>query len=377
MLCRSRMGMGDASKIETSRVNRCHRGASSIRCRAPVSILCLICMLCGACNRGFPSISSSPTGLLTFSPSGATAGTTNASSAAASPGAASGAASSPGALPPLGAFGPITGSASASSLSQAAGGVAPTLPSGLAISPTAEFESRIRALDAANQQLTTQLAQSQQQLQLYKDRSDLMQRQLADVSGQLQSRLAASPYPTNASPVAAKPPSTAPAATREFGSSSTRRSGARFSANVSRELTSDPLRELGYDVEMASDGVKLRIPSDQLFQPGSAQLTPSGAGLLDRVAGILKTHYSDHRIAIEGYTDSAPLYGGTYSNSHQLTSAQTDTVLEQWTRRNQLPASQFVTLAHGSNYPIAENETPTGRAANRRVEILVRSEVSR
>jgi chemotaxis protein MotB len=57
----------------------------------------------------------------------------------------------------------------------------------LLISPTAEFESRIRALDAANQQLTTQLAQSQQQLQLYKDRSDLMQRQLADVSGQLQS----------------------------------------------------------------------------------------------------------------------------------------------------------------------------------------------
>jgi chemotaxis protein MotB len=373
MLCPSRMGIGDASKIKTSRVNRCHRGASSIRRWSSVWILLLVCMLSGACNRGLPSISSSQTGLLTFSPGGAAAGTTNALSTAAS----SGTVPSPGALPPVGALGLSPGSASATSLSPAAGGGAPTLPSGLAISPTAEFESRIRALDAANQQLTTQLAQSQQQLQLYKDRSDLMQRQLADVSGQLQSRLAASPYPTTASPVAAKPSSTAPVATREFGSSSTRRSGARFSANVSHELQSDPLRELGYEVEMASDGVKLRIPSDQLFQPGSAQLTPSGTSLLDRVATIFKSHYSDHRIAIEGYTDSSPLYGGMYSTSHQLTSAQTDAVLEQWTRRNQLPASQFVTLAHGSNYPIAENETPTGRAANRRVEILIRSEVSR
>jgi len=201
-----------------------------------------------------------------------------------------------------------------------------------------------------------------------------MQRQLADVSGQLQSRLASNPIPYVPSPSATKPPDVS--AANEFGSSSARRSGARFTANVSRGLEADPLRDLGYEVEVAGDGLRLRIPSDQLFQPNSAQLTSSGISLLDRIAEILKNDYRDRRMAIEGYTDNAPLSGGVYSTSHQLTSAQTDTILEQWTRRNQLPPSQFVTLAHGSNYPISDNQSPAGRAANRRIEILIRNEVS-
>ena len=238
-----------------------------------------------------------------------------------------------------------------------------------------ELESKVRSLDDANKQLTTQLAQAQQQVKLYKDRSDLMQRQLADVSGQLQTRIASSQLSaTPPPPVASVPP---PVTGREFGSSSSRRSGARLTANVSRSLESDPLRELGYDVDVTSDGVRLRIPSDQLFQPGSAQLTPSGTGLLDRIADILKSSYSDRRIAIEGYTDNAPLYGGVHSTSHHLTSAQTDAVLDQWTRRNQLPAAQFVTLAHGSNHPISDNQSPAGRAANRRIEIVIQAEGAR
>lgn len=236
----------------------------------------------------------------------------------------------------------------------------------------------MKALDDANKQLTAQLAQAQQQAQLYKDRSDLMQRQLADVANRNPPRVAISSPP----PVAPPPIATAPSASRstpptsDFGSGGARRSGARLTANVSRSLESEPLRELGYEVEMGSDGLRLRIPSDQLFQPGSAQLTPSGTGLLDRIANIVRAHYSDRRIAIEGYTDNSPLYGGTSSTSHQLTSAQTDAVLDQWTRRNQLPSRQFVTLAHGSNQPIADNQNPAGRAANRRIEIVVQSQGS-
>jgi chemotaxis protein MotB len=239
------------------------------------------------------------------------------------------------------------------------------------------LEKRIRSLDEANQQLTAQLAQAQQQTKLYKDRSDLMQRQLADVSGQLQSRVAASAIAAMPPPPVVKPPPAMVPEGREFGSNTSRRSGARLTANVSRELESDPLRDLGYEVEVASDGLRLRIPSDQLFQSGSSQLTPSGTGLLDRIAQILKTHYSDRRIAIEGYTDNSPIYGGAYTTSHQLTSAQAEAVLEQWIRRNQLPASQFVTLAHGSNHPISDNQNPAGRAANRRIEVVVQAEGAR
>ena len=315
------------------------------------------------CNRGFPTLTTSPTGLLTFSPpaspASASQGLGNPSTLSGIASPVNGASQSPN--PPVAA---TTGVA----------GTTPTLPGGLGLAAGSDFERQLRSLDSANQQLNAQLAQAQQQIKFYKDRSDLMQRQLADVSGQLQTRLASNPAPYSPSPNASKPPDISTA--KEFGSTSARRSGARFTANVSRGLEADPLRDLGYEVEVASDGLRLRVPSDQLFQPNSAQLTPSGTSLLDRIAEILKADYSDRRMAIEGYTDNAPLHGGLYSTSHQLTSAQTDTILEQWTRRNQLPPSQFVTLAHGSNYPISDNQSPAGRASNRRIEILIRNEAS-
>ena len=323
------------------------------------------------CNRGFPAFTTSPTGLLTFSPSSPTPG---ANPALGNSSAATGITS------PVNSANSSSPSASSAGLggqSSNTPGTVATLPSGLGLVQNPDIDRQIRSLDAANQQLNSQLAQAQQQIQFYKDRSDLMQRQLADVSGQLQSRLASNPIPYSPNTNAAKVPASATPATKEFGSSNARRSGARLTANVSRGLEADALRDIGYEVEVASDGLRLRVPSDQLFQPNTSQLTPSGTTLLDRIAEILKTEYSDRRMAIEGYTDNSPLYGGSYTTSHQLTSAQTDAILEHWTRRSQLPASQFVTLAHGSNYPIADNQSPVGRAANRRVEILIRSEGSR
>jgi chemotaxis protein MotB len=252
-----------------------------------------------------------------------------------------------------------------------------------ATSQIAELERKARQLDDTNRQLTSQLAQSQQEIQLYKDRSDVMQRQLADVSGQLQqSRIAASrPMSTPMIAMAPPPVVTAPppaaALPKPPTTESTRRSGARLTANVSAPQDAGTrlgIRSLGYTVDETGGTIRLQIPADQLFGSGTAQLTPSAAGILDRVAAILQSEYSGKRVSIEGHTDNAPLYGGTYSTSHQLASAQTSAIFEQWTRRNQLPASQLTTLAHGANYPIADNQTAAGRAANRRIEIVIYAE---
>ena len=136
-------------------------------------------------------------------------------------------------------------------------------------------------------------------------------------------------------------------------------------------MASEPLRDLGYSVEDDGGVIRLRLPSDQLFQQGTAQLSASASSILDRVAESLKRNYPRQRIAIEGHTDNAPLYGGTYSTSHQLAAAQSNAVLEHFTRRNQMPSAQLFTLAHGDNYPVGDNQSPASRATNRRVEFVV------
>ncbi len=235
----------------------------------------------------------------------------------------------------------------------------PQLPAQLA-----ELERRAKLLDDNNRQLTTQLAQSQQQMQLFKERSDLMQRQLQDVNNQLQqSRVASAQSSQQFRGLADR--------VQAEQSLLERRGGAKLTANTSSKIGSEPLRDLGYPVESEGSVVRLRVPADQLFQPGTSQLTPSASGILDRISEAFKRSYSRQRIAIEGHTDNAPLYGGTFSTNHQLAAAQSNTVLEHFTRRNQLPTSQLFTLAHGDNYPIADNQSPANRANNRRIEFVI------
>ena len=231
----------------------------------------------------------------------------------------------------------------------------------------AERERQIKLSDENNRQLTTQLAQSQQQTQLHKERADLLQRQLQDTSNQLQqSRMASAQSTQQFRGLADR--------VQIDQSLQERRGGAKLTANTSSKIGSEPLRELGYVVENEGGVLRLRVPADQLFQPGTSQLSPSASGILDRISETLKRSYGRQRIAIEGHTDNSPLYGGTFSTNHQLAAAQSNAVLEHLTRRNQMPIVQLFTLNHGDNYPIADNQSPASRAANRRIEFVVYSE---
>ncbi len=230
-----------------------------------------------------------------------------------------------------------------------------------------ELERRAKLLDDNNRQLTTQLAQSQQQMQLFKERSDLMQRQLQDVNSQLQqSRVASAQSSQQFRGLADR--------VQVEQSIQERRGGAKLTANTSNKIGSEPLRDLGYAVENEGGVIRLRVPADQLFQPGTSQLTPSASGILDRISDSFKRNYTRQRIAIEGHTDNAPLYGGSFATNHQLAAAQSNAVLDHFTRRNQMPISQLFTLNHGDNYPIADNQSPANRASNRRIEFVIYAE---
>ena len=117
--------------------------------------------------------------------------------------------------------------------------------------------------------------------------------------------------------------------------------------------------------------IRVVIPSDQLFQPGTAQIHAQAAQVLDPVATQLRTIFPRQRIGIESYTDNGQIYGGSVATSHQLTSAQALAILDFLTRRSGLPAEQLFTVAQGANNPRQSNESPAGRVANRRIEIVI------
>jgi flagellar motor protein MotB len=220
-----------------------------------------------------------------------------------------------------------------------------------------ELNRRVRLLDDNNRQLHTQLAQSEQQAQVYRDELNLVRQQLADTANKLDTAMLA------ANDAAQK--------FQGLQASTTVRGGATLRANTNLQQLAGQLAATGLNVIPDGETLRIILPADQLFQPGSASLEPTSAALIDTVAVQVRTLLPRQRIAIEGYTDNAPLYGGRFSSNHQLAAAQANSVLEMLTRRSGMPEAQFFTIAQGTNHPRADNGSPQGRAANRRIELVV------
>lgn len=221
----------------------------------------------------------------------------------------------------------------------------------------AELERRARLLDDNNRQLHTQLAQAEQQAQVYREELNLVREQLAATADQLQdARLAAGEAQKQFSGLKAS---------TQF------RGGATLEPNTGLRRMAEGLSLGNVPVDIDGDVIRIRLASDQLFQARSAQLQPQAGSMLDQVAAAIAKTFPRQKVGIEGFTDSAPLYGGTYGSAHQLTAAQTMTVFDHLTRRSGLPPQQLFTMSQGSNYPRADNETAAGRAANRRVDIVI------
>lgn len=223
----------------------------------------------------------------------------------------------------------------------------------------AELSRRVQLLDDNNRQLHTQLAQSEQQAQVYREELNLIRQQLADTTQQLETATIAARDAQNR--------------VRGFQASTQMRGGTTIQPNTNLSQLASRLNLGGLPVRQDGDRIRISVPSDQLFAPGSAQLLPQAVNVLDPVAAQLRSLFPRQRIGIEGYTDNSQVQGGAAA-SHQLASAQASAILDVLTRRAGMPLGQFFIVAQGANRPAQSNASAAGRAANRRVELVIYSE---
>jgi len=81
---------------------------------------------------------------------------------------------------------------------------------------------------------------------------------------------------------------------------------------------------------------------------------------------MIKMH-PDKRILVAGHTDNV----GTPQSNLNLSTARAEAVRDWLTDASGIAATQFAIQGYGDTRPIASNETPDGRAKNRRVEITL------
>ena len=230
-----------------------------------------------------------------------------------------------------------------------------------------ELQRRVQQLDDNNRELTSQLAQAQQQGQAFRERSELLARQLDDLTTQNKQLVASTrQYAAQAQGLQ----NSLGNMQNEYQSAMTRRGGARLTANNSLRASTIPSQIAGIQTLTDGNRIRMLIPADQLFAPGTANPNPAGSMILDQVAAALLRQYPRQQVSIEGHTDDAQAYGA-YGTPYQLAGAQAQVVMDHLVRRNGVPMQQLSTVAHGPNRPLVTNTSPMARSQNRRIEIVV------
>jgi outer membrane protein OmpA-like peptidoglycan-associated protein len=121
----------------------------------------------------------------------------------------------------------------------------------------------------------------------------------------------------------------------------------------------------GVEVVRKGDNITLGMPGNVTFALNSAQLNPEFDPVLDKVASTL-VEYNQTMIQIAGHTDST----GSHEYNMKLSEQRAMSVKNYLAGRG-VPAKRMVTVGAGPDYPVASNDTPEGRAENRRVEITI------
>ncbi len=128
-------------------------------------------------------------------------------------------------------------------------------------------------------------------------------------------------------------------------------------------------------LEQLVDGIEVAIPSDVMYESGSATATVGSEGLeyAKELADFLKE--TDYFVSVIGHTDNqepSRALAKRYPSNWELAGARAASAVRYFVSQGVAP-TRIVASSRGQFDPVASNATPEGRAKNRRIQIILRS----
>lgn len=123
----------------------------------------------------------------------------------------------------------------------------------------------------------------------------------------------------------------------------------------------------GVDTYLAEGGVSLVLGESMLYKSGSAEIIHKNA--LTQLGTALKA--TPGQIRIEGHTDSVPMVNGLFPSNWELSTQRAVNVVKFLVADCGIDPAVFSAAGYADSKPVATNETPEGRALNRRVHIIL------
>ena len=136
-----------------------------------------------------------------------------------------------------------------------------------------------------------------------------------------------------------------------------------------QEALKEQIKKGQISLERRERKIIIRIQEKGSFPSGSARLDPGFNKVMDRISEVLATRPG--KILVAGHTDNIPIRTGRFRSNWELSSARAVTVLHSLLRNKGIDDHRVVVEGLADTHPIASNDTPQGRAKNRRVELVI------
>lgn len=116
--------------------------------------------------------------------------------------------------------------------------------------------------------------------------------------------------------------------------------------------------------------VYIDISDKLLFKSGKYEVTPQAKVVLGKVAKVLKNQ-PDIEFMVEGHTDNVPFHSGVLLDNWDLSTKRATSVVRILQNEYGLDPKKMAAAGRGEYNPLTDNNTPEGRAVNRRTRIVV------
>jgi chemotaxis protein MotB len=127
-------------------------------------------------------------------------------------------------------------------------------------------------------------------------------------------------------------------------------------------------------VRVVDGRMVLALPTDVLFDSGSARLSKVGKAAVEQVGAVLAA-MSRRRVQVEGHTDNVPIHNEQFPSNWELASGRALVVVRAMTGAG-MPADAISAASYGEFHPVASNDEAVGRTANRRIEVVLLPDLS-
>jgi chemotaxis protein MotB len=169
-------------------------------------------------------------------------------------------------------------------------------------------------------------------------------------------------------------PSAGPAAPE---ADSTKPDASRVDAGIDlTELQQKLSKALGKEIErqevnmrMTPEGFVISLHELGFFDSGEARLMPGAADKIKRIAAVLMQYGLDMRV--EGHSDNVPIHNAAFNSNWDLSTARAMAVAMMLVNESGVDPKRMSIAGYGEYHPVASNDTPEGRRANRRVDIVI------